>query len=71
MRYNRGTIQSISHWNGSRVITRTENAQNSEFYRGQLGYYFNKLRWLNFSINAYWGKEIYHGLLPDISQKSS
>lgn len=71
IRCNRNNIQSVSHWDGSSVITRTENTQNSEFYRGQFGFYYNKVKWLNFSIDAYWGKEIYHGLLPELPQKAT
>ena len=71
IRQNRESIESVSRWDGTRIMSRTENAQNSEFYRIGAGYYFDKLSWMSFSTDIYCGKEVYHGLTPELSNHTA
>ncbi len=62
-------IVPVSYSEGDNIYTKTENAQDSEFYGAECGYYFDRLRWLNFSVDGFVGKGIYTGHLPELSDK--
>lgn len=63
-----GLITSLSTMQGENVYTQMENAQNSLFLGLEAGYYFDKLSWINASIDGYYGWSQYtsthHSLLP-------
>ena len=59
----------ISTLQGERVYTQMENAQNSLFLGAEVGYYFDKLRWMSANLEAYYGRSIYTSTLPQLPPK--
>lgn len=64
-----GIITPLSTMKGDKVYTQVENAQNSLFWGVEFGYYFDKLSWMNASIDGYYGRNRYTStnqhLLPE------
>lgn len=64
-----GIITALSTMKGDKVYTQVENAQNSLFWGVEAGYYFDKLSWMNASIDGYYGRNKYTStnqyLLPE------
>lgn len=63
-------LAGISTMTDDKVFTQMENAQNSLFGGVEIGYYFNRLRWLNASFDGYYGRNKYTSanefLLPEV-----
>lgn len=54
-----GIITALSTMQGNQVYTQVENAQNILFLGIEVGYYFDKLSWMNANIDGYYGQNKY------------
>lgn len=65
-----GLITTLSTMQGNKVYTQTENAQNSLFFGIEGGYYFDKLSWMNVSIDGYYGRNKYTSISQHLLPKT-
>lgn len=61
-----GIITALSTMQGQQVYTQMENAQNSLFLGVEAEYYFDKLSWMNVSLDGYYGRNKYTSTNPNL-----
>ncbi len=71
IKQGRKRITSVSTMQGETIYRRTENAENSLFRGFTVDYYFDKLKWMNISFNAYYGKTTYTSLYDATRKRTS
>lgn len=71
VKQKRHEIKSVSSLVEGTVYSVMENAQNSMEYGIRPTYYFDRLSWMEFSIDAYWGYGISKGLIPEVSKRTT
>ena len=66
----RNEIRSVSDIVDGAVHYVAENAQNTVEYGLRPSYYFDRLRWMEFSIDGYLGGGVSEGLIPGVAKKT-
>lgn len=71
MKQNRNEIKFVGRMVDGAVYYVTENAQNTMEFGIRPSYYFDRLKWMEFSIDAYWGYSVSKGLVPDVVERAT
>ncbi|TGX79502.1 hypothetical protein E5358_14840 [Palleniella muris] len=67
----RKEIVSVNRLVDGDVYSVTENAQNSMEYGIKPSFYYDRLKWLEISAEAYWGYKISKAIISGISEKAT
>lgn len=69
--HKRNQISSISQLIDGNLYYTTQNAQNSTEYGIRPSYYFDRLDWMELSVEAYWAYGISKGIVEGIRDRST
>ena len=71
VKHKKNDIESVGTVVDGAVHYVSANAQNTVEYGIRPSYYYDRLRWLEFSIDAYGGIGVSKGLIPEVERKTT